>query len=406
MNAFVGFFRNTEPRVLALAVAETLVYAGMYYIFPALLGRWEAEFGWSKTSLTLALTGALVAAALSAPVAGQVIDRGHGRAMMTLSTLAGGLLIGLLVLVEQQWQFFVIWAALGVAFAGCFYEPCFAFITHARGLAARKIITSITLIAGFASTVSYPLITWLAETVGWRAGAGGAAVLLLVLGVPLMWFGAASRPGDYVAPPTPAENDDPEGSPRDGLRAAMRRPVFWLLAFAFSMIALNHGVIITHLFPLLEDRHVPLQWAVIAAMCIGPMQVAGRIGMVLTERWLSAAAVCGLSYVAMAVASGSLFLAAWLPMLIALFVIGQGAGIGVTSITRPVVTADVLGRRQFGAISGALALPYTGATAAAPILGSLIWQVGGYDAVLKATLAMALAGLAAFVAALRLARGS
>lgn len=426
MNGFIGFFRNTEPRVLALAGAETLVYASMYYIFPALLGRWEADFGWSKTSLTLALSGALVVAALCAPLAGHIIDRGHGRAMMTVSALAGGLLLGLLVFVETQWQFFALWAAMGMAFAGAFYEPCFAFVTHTRGLDARRIITAVTLIAGFASTVSYPLVTWLAEIVGWRASATGAAILLLAVGVPLMWFGTAHSPADRITVPR-APAGDPENAPAAGpvaaepaaagpaaanqatgdgagLKVAMGRPVFWLLAFGFATIPLNHGVIITHLFPLLEDRHVPLEWAVIAAMGIGPMQVAGRIGMVMTEKRLSAAAVCALSYVALAIASGSLFAAAWLPLLIGLFVIGQGAGIGVTSITRPVVTADLLGRHQFGAISGALALPYTAAAAAAPILGSLIWEAGGYDAVLAGTAAMALAGLVAFLLALKLAK--
>ena len=48
-----------------LAIAETLVWAGMYYIFPALLPRWEADLGWSKAQLSAAFTTALVVSAIA-----------------------------------------------------------------------------------------------------------------------------------------------------------------------------------------------------------------------------------------------------------------------------------------------------------------------------------------------------
>jgi len=92
-------------------------------------------------------------------------------------------------------------------------------------------------------------------------------------------------------------------------------------------------------------------------------------------------AVCGLSFALMAAAVASLILAGTAPVLLAAFVVLQGAGYGVTAISRPVVSATVLGRDGFGAISGALALPFITASAVAPTLAAAVWSVGGYDAV-------------------------
>src|SRR3546814_17428294 len=85
--------------------------------------------------------------------------------------------------------------------------------------------------------------------------------------------------------------------------------------------------------------------------------------MMTLERRVSMNALCGLSFALMAAAVAALITAGASPALLAAFVILEGAGYGVTAISRPVVSATVLGRDGFGAISGALALPFIGATA-------------------------------------------
>ena len=62
-----------------LAIAETLVCAGMFYSFPALILHWEADLGWTKTQLYATFTTALIVSAFAAPLAGHLIDRGYGR---------------------------------------------------------------------------------------------------------------------------------------------------------------------------------------------------------------------------------------------------------------------------------------------------------------------------------------
>ena len=102
------------------------------------------------------------------------------------------------------------------------------------------------------------------------------------------------------------------------------------------MIAIDHGVVITHILPLLANRGIHPEAAVLAASMIGPMQVLGRLTLMAVERRVSVLVVSVGCYVAMALAGGALLGASVLPELVVAFVILQGAGYGVTSIVRPV----------------------------------------------------------------------
>lgn len=385
--------------ILALAVAETLVWAGTFYLFPALLLHFERELGWSKTELAGAFTTSLLVSALAAPVAGRLVDRGGGRALLAGSALGAGLLLVLLAMVQTRWQFYAVWLGLGLAMAGCLYEPCFAWLTRTRGDGARRAITRITLIAGFAGTVSFPTANAIAERFGWRASAIAFAALIVLVALPLMWLGAAVPEQARPAHGAGAGADRGGLADQGAVGRAMRSPVFWLLGAAFTMIAFNHGILITHLLPLLAERGVGLEISVLAVSLIGPMQVAGRLLMLAGERRVPVGAVCAISFSAMIAASILLWLAGAGVALLLAFVALQGAGYGVTSITRPAITADYLGRAGFGVISGAIGAAFMAANAAAPTVAALIWTSGGYDLVLVTCVLAAAVGLAAFVAA-------
>jgi hypothetical protein len=67
--------------VWLLAVGQTLVYAGSYYAFPALLPDLEAATGWSKTTLALGPSLAFLIMASLTVLTGRLVDRGLGGEM-------------------------------------------------------------------------------------------------------------------------------------------------------------------------------------------------------------------------------------------------------------------------------------------------------------------------------------
>lgn len=391
--------RARRLAVVLLALGQTIAWAGLYYLFAALLLSWERALGWAKTDLTLALTVAVLVAAMTAPVAGRAVDAGWGRWMLGLGALCGAGLVALLSQVTTPGGFLVVWALIGVTQGLCLYEACFAFVTRTLGPEARAAITRITLVAGFASTLAFPLAAGLAATSGWRVAALGFAGAVGLLAAPMLFIGATLLQAGGDAPQA-----TPRAQNRAAVRAALRRPVFWLIAGGFALIALDHGILLNHLLPLLAERGVAPATAILAASLIGPMQVFGRLMMLGVERRVAALTLARVCFGAVAVAALLLLGAGASPVLVFGFVALQGAGYGVTSVLKPVVTAECLGREGFGGIAGWLAVPYLAGFALAPYLGALLWQLGGYDLAIATAFAMAAAGGGGIAAAGRLAR--
>ncbi|MCR9139337.1 MAG: MFS transporter [Alphaproteobacteria bacterium] len=377
--------------VWLLAAGQMIVWAGLFYSFAALLLIWETSLGWSKTELAVGFTIALLVAASASPLTGRIIDAGFGRLLLGGSALFGAFALALLAMVRDQTMFLVVWALIGLAHAGCLYEPCFAFVTRTMGTSARAAITRITLCAGFASALAFPLGAWLSATLGWRGAVIIFATGVAVLGVPLLVAGASllQRNGET------AHNAPPRATSRAAVRAAMGRREFWLLAIAFPLIALNHGILLNHVIPILVDRGLTEAMAVTVASLIGPAQVAGRLAMMRFDHRVSAVALSVVAFAGLSLAAGVLFLAGTTPLLAFVFAATQGATYGVTYILKPVITAESLGTTGFGGISGLLAVPNLAAFAVAPFIGAALWQFGGYSTAIAAAGLAALLGLAA-----------
>lgn len=382
---------------LSLAVGETLVWACYVYVFPALLLTWEQDLGWSRTQLTLAFSVALIVSALAAPFVGRAIDKGLGQKVFSGSAAMGGICLLLLSQVSQLWQFYAIWLVIGVAMAGSLYEPCFALLTRCAGSSARAAITRISLVAGFAGTVSFPCVYFLSDRVGWQGTTAIFGLVVLLLAVPLLWF-ASGALEQHRQPEL--NKDSPVG--HTSTLGVLKSPIFLLLATGFTLAGINHNAILSHLLPIMEWKGLTPATGVIIASMIGPMQVLGRLAMMAVENRASMLAIGYCCFLGLILASLSLLGATSQTLfLIGAFVVLQGAGHGVTSIARPVITAQLLGVRNFGTVSGMMALPFGLGFAAAPFLSAFVWQIGTYELVLQFT--ALLAGLA-FIALLIAAR--
>lgn len=387
-----------ERAILFLAIAQTLIWASASYSFPALLLWWEDDLGWSRSSLTGAFTLALLVSAAASPVAGRIIDHGRGPEMMGICTVLAGLFVGSLSFVSQLWQFYLVWVLIGIAISGCLYEPCFALITRSRGLGGKRSIVIITLFAGFASTLSFPLAHQLSEAHGWRFATQIFCLIAVMIAAPLMYLGARSVEAYPISSSTPLTQAT---KMERGKKTFIKRPEFWFLGLAFALGAMLQQIVVHHLLAILEDRNVTRDVAVLAASFIGPMQVAGRIAMIATERYASTHAVAIGVFCAMALSAVMLMMSGSGPGFIAGFAILFGAAHGVVSIIRPMLAYEILGRSNFGAKSGMLASLFFVGGALALFTGSLIWRSGGYDLVLAFLVILALTGLVLFTLAYR-----
>ncbi len=370
-----------------MATGQTVVWATLFYVFPAMIVRWESIYSWSKVQLTGAITLALLASAFSSPAVGRLIDRGYGPRVLSLGAASGAVVLYGLSWVTLLWQFYLLWAVMGVALAACLYEPCFMLVTRAYGSDAKRSIIAITLIAGFASSISFPAAYFLTLTFGWQSVLWCFSAAAFFIGAPALFIG-----GNLVEQHLGSQTENQVRHERLRLRDF---PLMVRLGVCFSLLAVVHGATLHHLLAILDDRVLSVANAVLVASLIGPMQVAGRLVVTILQNRVTHAFIAQSCFLVIGLSMALLFFSGTGLAVAVLFSILFGGSYGLVSIIRPVIARDILGDERFGIKSGYLAFFYLIGSAVSPYLGSLVWRLGGYDLLIPLLAVLSLTGLVA-----------
>lgn len=384
--------------ITALGSAQIVSWGSLFYGFPLFVLPMADTFGWSLPLLNGAATVGLLTAGLCAYPVGAIIDRYGGRVIMTGGSLGASLFLAAWSQVEQPVALYVVWLGLGACMAAILYDPAFAVLTQHFGTDARRAITALTLIAGFASTVFIPLIEALLTVLAWREVLLVLAGLHVCICIPIHWWlipprSLARSTAEDVEDAAPPSSDEA----RAVMRLRLRDPLFWGLCVWFTAWWASLSGLVFQLVPYLKSIGVETASIVIAAALIGPMQFAGRLTMMaLGERArisLVGALTTTLSLGAVAILLVSPPRLGWL----ILFAVAFGITNGITSILRGVAPAEWLGREHYGKTIGVMGAPMMVASALAPLGTAAIWTATGDPAwMLGALLGVALLGAVGF----------
>ena len=384
---------RTTRTVVALGVAQTLAWGSSYYL-PAMLATAIArDLGISTSTVFAAFSAALVISALVGPYAGRAIDRHGGRPvlMITNGLFAAGLTA--LSLAHDSSALFAAWALIGVAMGSGLYEAAFATLVRLYRHESRKAITGITLIAGFASTIAWPLTTVLDAHFGWRNTCLTWAALHLVSGLPLNASLPRSSADRGAAQATARATDSAAATP-SRLAQAPRGLTAALLAYVFAVTWFISTAMASHLPRMLEAAGATLAVAVGVGALVGPSQVAGRLVEFGLLRHLSPLASARLAAVAHPL--GAVLLVTLGAPAAAAFGVLHGAGNGILTIAKGTLPLMVFGPAGYGARQGWLMMPARVTQALAPVLfGIALDRYGAAAAWLSAAL-----GSSAFIALL------
>jgi hypothetical protein len=254
---------------------------------------------------------------------------------------------------------------------GCgLYDAAFATLVRQLGQEARRAISGITLIAGFASTVGWPLSALMEAQFGWRGACAGWLLLHALVAIPLNWW--VMRPATAAASPPSAQ---PLAGAAPVAAAAPRRGAVAMLIAIFTAWAFVSTSVITHLPALLVAAGVPLAGALALAALAGPAQVAARVAELTLGRQLSPVVTARIAAAGHPVAAGLLLLAG--PVAALPFVVLHGLGNGLLTIVRGTLPLALFGAQGYGARQGWIALPGRLLGAASPwLLGLLLERAG------------------------------
>ena len=369
----------------ALAVTTLVSYGILFYGFGVLTKPMETEFGWTRAQTSIAFSIATLVNGLAAMLAGRVVDRHGGRAMGIIGALLGALMLWAWSTVESLTGLYIVFAFIGLAWSCLFYDTAFAIIarwfrhdrTHATFL--------VTMIAGFASTVFIPLITWLEGQYGWRTALRLLAAGLVVITVPIHAFVIRRDPADLglitdgrVVLHAGVVVDEPSVT----ADIAHRSGAFWRITISFGMARFVATVMGAHLVPLLIERGHSGAFAAGVAGSVGPMQVLGRVVFLPASRRIP--------LVAMTVVTFGLFAGGFTAlassdrdMAVVLFVLLYGAANGMATMNRAGLVAELFGPRHYGRISATMTMVGSMLSVAAPFSsGWMRTRLGDYGWVL------------------------
>ncbi len=351
------------PIILALGTTQTLAWASSYYLPAILADPIARDLGVSSNWIFAAFSGSLVISAMLGPRVGRQIDLFGGRPVLSMSnlTLAGGL--GLLGVTTSIPVLTAAWLLLGIGMGFGLYDAAFGALGRIYGDTARRAITGITLIAGFASTVGWPLTAWGLEAIGWRNTCFAWALAHIVIGLPINFFmlpavkGAKATAAVSIKPHIPIDR------------------TMILLAFAFAAAWSVTGAMAAHLPRILEAAGATTLQAVSAGALIGPAQVAARIveasflsryHPLVSTRLACLTHPIGAAIVALAGGAAA-----------SAFAIFHGAGNGILTIARGTLPLAIFGPQNYGYRLGLVGAPARMAQAAAPLAFGLLIDVMG-----------------------------
>lgn len=355
---------NRTQVTVMLGIAQTLSWASSYYLLAVLAKPIGQSTNTSYSLVFGAFSGALLVAAAAGPIAGRFIDRFGGRPVLIASNL--GFACGLLILSQatQTMHVFVAWAVMGLAMGSGLYEAAFASVVHLYGQAARPAITGITLFAGFASTVGWPLSSYLEGLYDWRFVCMFWATLHLLLGLPLNALLSRAKPNAEVV----AEEQKPPEAVGSGGSINLRRTAY-LMAYVFAASWFISTAMASHLPQILQASGATLATSITAAALVGPAQVAGRVleySYLKKAHPLLSARLAILAHPLAAICLG----VAGAPAA-SVFSILHGLGNGILTIAIGTLPLKVFGSQGYGQRQGWLMVPARIGQAGSPFLFGL-----------------------------------
>ncbi|MEV4250244.1 MFS transporter [Streptosporangium canum] len=284
--------------VAGVAFVAILGAAGFRATPGVLITPLQEEFGWSRGTISLAVSVNLMLYGLTAPFAAALMNRFGMRRVVSGALLLVAAGSGLTILMNAPWQLVLCWGVLVGLGTGSMALVFAATLTERWFVRHRGLVTGILTAGGATGQLIFlPVLAHLAVAQGWRTAAVTVTAAALVV-VPLVWFLLRDRPEEVGATALGAELGAITAAPPAGaggagraaahalgvLRSAARTRPFWLLAGGFAICGMStNGLVGTHFIPAAHDHGMAEPTAAGLLALVGIFDVAGTIA----SGWLS-----------------------------------------------------------------------------------------------------------------------
>lgn len=250
--------------LLVLCAGQCVAWGTLYYGLAFLVPEIAAALGVPESFVFAGQSGALLISGVFAAPFAKLFVRFGTRTVLAVGSLAGAVSFLLLSVSPAPAISFCAILLTGIAMTFSLYEAAFSAARAADPARFSSSVSWITIVGGFASTVFWPVSSYLCSLAGWRITVAGYAVLLLVLsGVYLICL-----------PASPVHSS--EESPASFAQAVRSREIRWL-AVCFSLTAFVSTSVTSHMASIWDAIAVDRENGALLAALMGPAQIAARI---------------------------------------------------------------------------------------------------------------------------------
>jgi MFS family permease len=275
--------------ICIVTFAVLLVSAGVRTAAGVFIKPFEAEFGWDRASISLAVAVSLFIFGFGGPIGGSLVDRFGARRVMLGGLVLILLGVGPMLIMTSLLELYLFWGVLAGVGTGAVAQVMGATVANRWFVKRRGLIVGLFGAASSAGQMIFlPALMGLTTGISWRAAVGAIAIAVGVMIIPALIF-MRDKPedvgqrayGDDGMQSEAAKADAARGTP---LREAVKTRDFWLLAGSFFICGYtSNGLVGTHLIPHAVEHGFTEVTAASAVAVMGMMNVVGT----LASGWLS-----------------------------------------------------------------------------------------------------------------------
>ena len=375
---------NTTTRLVwQLGITQTVGYASSYYLSAILARPISEDLGFGFENYFAFIAVASIVGGLLGPPLGRLIDKWGGRLVLPFASILFALGLTCMSLSVDAVTFALSWLLTGIAMAAGLYDAAFATAVEILGENARKTIAGITLIAGFASTVGWPITSAIEQEFSWRVALLFWASTHIAIALPLHIFLPGVRRAERRLRRVSRQTNQTVGPKAPIVMVALTSLLF--LSAGFVQIVMG-----AHLPQVIEVSGATADVALIAATLLGPGQVAARLLQVMFPTIFKPPIVAILAIVLHPI--GVLTLLLLEDDGYFAFVVLHGMGSGFLTVAAGVLPLYLFGARNYGERQGYIMASTDILLSFAPVLfGFLLIRIGVWS--LSVTTASALLAL-------------
>ena len=378
--------QSSTQLTLKLGIPQIITWGSGFYLPAILAVPISKDLGIPTETLFWAFTISLLVSGLVGPRIGKAIDRLGGRRVLPFGNLAFALGLSLLALSSEPVLLFVAWIFMGIGASMGNYDSAFATAVSFLGTKANKVIAGITVFAGFSSTISWPLTSFLNDSFSWQTAVWFWVVMHLLVALPI-----------HLSIPRiePKEVADATGPIRKIIKNRFRfDPLLLVFAVMFALEGFIVSSVNSTLPFMLSEIGAEQQVAILAAAILGPSQVAARLLLVALDRYLTPMRVAAISILVHP--AGVILLLIFGANAILPFVILHGIGVGLNPFIRGSLPLLFFGSESYGQRQGYVMMLSKIVSALSPTLLTLMLLANPQWAIIS-TMSMGLTAMALLI---------